>query len=86
MRQARQEMSRDEILAKLEYVFRDFFGDDSIALTEDKANSGVEGWDSVAHIQLIFEIEESFGIVFPADRIPEMTSIKAIIDTIADVS
>jgi len=75
-------MNRDEIRAKLQDVFRDFFGDDAIALTESMTNEDIDGWDSVSHIQLVFEIEETFDVMFPAEEIPKMTAIDSIIDRI----
>jgi acyl carrier protein len=75
-------MNKDEILAKLQDVFRDFFGDDAVTLTDAMTSEDVKGWDSVSHIQLVFEVEEAFDVMFPADEIPKMTSVNHLIDRI----
>jgi acyl carrier protein len=77
-------MNRQEILEKLQEMFREFTSNEQLVLSESATEADIEGWDSVTHIQIIFEIEEEFGIQFPADSIPEMTSVGAIIDVIED--
>ncbi len=52
------------IKEKLEAIFRDIFDDDSIVLTDSTNSSDISDWDSLAHIQLITAIEDSFGIKF----------------------
>ncbi|MDR0519076.1 MAG: acyl carrier protein [Clostridiales Family XIII bacterium] len=78
-------MNRDEIIEKLQSIFREFFGDDSITLTENTTADEVEGWDSVSHIQLVFEAEESFGIQFAADDISQLTLIGKWADSISEM-
>jgi acyl carrier protein len=77
-------MNRRAILEKLQETFREFTSNEQLVLSESATEADVEGWDSVTHIQILFEIEEVFGIQFPADNIPEMTSVGAIIDAIED--
>ncbi len=51
-------------------------------ITEDDTNSSVDTWDSMAQLEIIVTIEEEFGIKIPEDKIPEMTSIKKILEVI----
>jgi acyl carrier protein len=78
-------MNRQEIREKLQEMFREFISDEHIVLSESTTDKDIEGWDSVTHIQIIFEAEEAFGVRFPADDIPNMTSVGAIIDMIEDL-
>lgn len=57
-------MTREEILKKLNVVFRDVFDDDSIVLTDRTGADDIDDWDSLAHISLIAAIENEFGIRF----------------------
>ena len=54
----------EQIYAKLNEVFRDFFDDDEIVVTETTKASDIEGWDSLEHITLMATIEEEFGVEF----------------------
>ncbi|MDR2162838.1 MAG: acyl carrier protein [Clostridiales Family XIII bacterium] len=75
-------MKRKDIIEELGDVIRSFFGDDSLAVTDETSGDDLKEWDSVSHIQLIFEIEEAFDVQFDSDDIPELTSVGAIADKI----
>ncbi len=72
-------MSRDAIFEKIKDVFDDFF-DGTVKITKNTTCQEVEEWDSIAHIQLIFEIEEAFGVQFEAEKIAMLDTIEKIID------
>jgi len=57
-------MTHDEVLAKLNKVFREVFDDDSIALSAEMTARDIDGWDSQANIRLMVTIEDEFGIRF----------------------
>jgi acyl carrier protein len=39
----------------------------------------VPGWDSLAHVQIVLELERAFGMTFDADEIAALASVGAII-------
>jgi len=45
-------------------IIRETFGDDTLTIERDTTASQVPGWDSVAHVELMIEVEERFGIRF----------------------
>ena len=79
-------MNRSEILSKLEIVFQEFFNCSELKLLPDTVSDDIEEWDSVAHIQLVFEIEEQFSVQFEAEDIHKMNSISILIDKIIELS
>lgn len=52
----------DDIDSRLTEVFRTAFSDESIELRPEMTADDIPAWDSVTHIQLIFAVEEEFGI------------------------
>lgn len=62
-------MTKTEVTEKLQEIFRDVFGDDSIVLFDEMTSNDVEDWDSLSHINLISDIEANFGITFTTDEI-----------------
>src|SRR3954447_12829375 len=54
---------------ELESVFQNVFGDDEIALKDEMTAADIDGWDSLAHINLIIAVEKRFGIRFAAAEI-----------------
>lgn len=45
----------------------------------------LEGWDSLRHLELMLELEMTFGVRIPADLIPELLSITAIEDALTEL-
>jgi len=63
---------------RLEQVFREVFDDDSLVLNDAMTAADVAGWDSVAHINLMFTIEQSFGVQFSGNQLAEFSNIGEI--------
>lgn len=61
--------------AKLEQVFREVLGDDELKLTGELSARDVESWDSLAHINLMFAIEEEFGLQFSDEQFTSFQSV-----------
>lgn len=60
---------------KLQEIFRDLFDDDSIVLFDEMTSDDIEDWDSLSHINLIADIERTFGVRF---NTKEVTSTKNV--------
>ncbi len=60
---------------ELERVFRDVFGDESIVLTDETTAADVPGWDSLGHINLMFSLEERFGVQFEGNQLAEFANV-----------
>ena len=75
-------MERNEILAKLQGVFREELDKESLVITELSSAQNVDGWDSLSHIQLISAIEDEFDISFTSKEIMSWKNIGEMIDSI----
>jgi acyl carrier protein len=65
------------IADRLEAIFRQSFEIEQF--TEDLSIENVAGWDSMAHVGLILELQKEFKIsISPADAI-NLTSVKEIV-------
>ena len=53
-----------QTLERIEQVVRNLLNDDDISLANDTRPSDVLGWDSLANVNIVFAIEEEFGIRF----------------------
>jgi acyl carrier protein len=58
----------NRIQTELQEIFRRVF-DDELVITDSTSASDVDGWDSIAHINLIIAIEKHFGVKFTANEI-----------------
>jgi acyl carrier protein len=71
--------SREEILAKLEDIFRSVFADDRIVLTEGTTAADVTGWDSLQQIKIILACEKKLGIRLRARDINALENVGEMI-------
>ena len=53
-------LSKDEIIERLNDVFRDVFDDDTLEVDENTTADDIEDWDSIEHITLIGAVEDEF--------------------------
>ena len=60
---------------QLEEVFRQVFDNENLKLADDMMSSDIDGWDSVTHINLMFGIEQAFGVRFKGNELAEVKNI-----------
>lgn len=68
-------MTKQEVLDKLNVIFRDEFDDEGIRVTETTTANDIEDWDSLAHISLITAIEEQFDMKFTMGEVTGMKNV-----------
>lgn len=61
-------LSKDEIIERLDDVFRDVFDDDTLEVDENTTADDIEDWDSIEHITLIGAVEDEFKMRFKNGR------------------
>lgn len=71
-------MKRDDILAKVAELIKDRF-DYEGGITYDTQATDVDGWDSVAHVELIIEIEAEFGIRLTTGETADLPDVGALV-------
>jgi acyl carrier protein len=59
----------NQLQSDLQGVFRRVFDDDELVITEATSAADIDGWDSMAHINLIIAVEKRFGVKFAASEI-----------------
>lgn len=75
-------MSRDEVFAALDEVFRDEFDDDTLHVTDVTTADDIEDWDSLEHINLVVAVERRFGIKFTMGEVTGMKNVGEMADII----
>jgi acyl carrier protein len=73
----------DAIYAKLTAILQDLFDDDTIVARPDLTADEVGGWDSFAHLRLIFQVEDAFHVNFAASEISGLKKVGELADLIA---
>lgn len=55
--------------SRLLEIFRSVFANDHLVIHDSTTAGDVPGWDSLAHINLMFSIENEFGVRFTDDQL-----------------
>ena len=69
-----------DILNKLQPIFQDIFEDDELLITAESNADTVEDWDSLAHIILIFAIEQEFEVKFALGELEAMKNVGDMVE------
>jgi acyl carrier protein len=65
----------DDQADRIQSVFRLVLGDPALVVTDTTTAADVEGWDSLAHINLMFSLEMEFGIQFAGNEFARFTDV-----------
>ena len=75
-------MSSEQIYQKLTEILQDVFDDDTLVARPDLTADQVLGWDSFAHLRLIFSVEKAFGVNFAASQIAALKNVGDLADLV----
>ena len=75
-------MERNELLKRVEEIFREELEQEDLVLTDETTADDVDGWDSLSHVQLVAAMEEAFGIEFKSREILSWDNVGDLIDSI----
>jgi acyl carrier protein len=67
-----------KILTDVNEIFRDVLDDPNIVIVAETTARNVEGWDSLAHIQLVVALEKHFKIRFTSSEIRGFENVGAM--------
>ena len=77
-------MTRDEIMEKVNEIFRDVFDDDSLIITDSTNSDDIEDWDSLEHISLIISMEKEFDLKFDIKEVNKLENVGQMVDMIKE--
>lgn len=73
-------MDKNQILLKLQEVFRDCFDDEDIVLTRETSAPDIDGWDSLMHMVIIGAVEDAFKTKFKMKDVLAMKNVGDFVD------
>jgi acyl carrier protein len=72
-----------EILGRIQDVFVRFFDIPGLRVTPDTTAATVPGWDSLANVELMVELEQVFGIRFRTGEVASLKNVGELVALIA---
>lgn len=79
-------MTREDILERLEDVFKDVFDVRRIKISENTVSNDILGWDSLVHISLLAATEDEFDVNFQMEEAANFKNVGQMIDAIIRLS
>ncbi|MBR4528859.1 MAG: acyl carrier protein [Lachnospiraceae bacterium] len=77
-------MTREEVYERLNGVFERVFDIDGIRVSDATTAADVKGWDSMEHINLIFAVENEFGLKFNIGEVNKFKNVGEMVDMILE--
>jgi acyl carrier protein len=68
-------MSTESIIGELQPIFRDVLDLPSLQLRAESNASNVEGWDSLAHINLVMAVESHYKVKFALGELQGLKNV-----------
>ena len=75
-------MDRQEIMERINAIFRDVFDDDTLVIVDSTNAEDIEDWDSLEHINLIMAMEKDFKLKFNLKEVGELANVGEMADLI----
>jgi acyl carrier protein len=70
----------DDILEELQPIFRDILDQPNLRITRGSNAANVEGWDSLAQINLVTTIEQEFDLRFTINELLDLNNVGEMVD------
>jgi acyl carrier protein len=84
LRKAGGTVDRIHIIQELNGIFEEIIDRGTVRLSETTVPADVDGWDSLAHIQLVVAVEKRFDIKFTSDEILSWKNIGDMVECISN--
>jgi acyl carrier protein len=68
-------MENSLVHERMQSVFRTVFNEPALELSDELTASEVPGWDSLAHIGLMFSLEAEFGVTFSDNELSLLDNV-----------
>jgi acyl carrier protein len=75
-------MNRDVIIQELTPIFQDVLDQPDLELASESNASNVDGWDSLAHVNLVVAIEKRYRIKFALGELQALKNVGEMADLI----
>ena len=73
---------RSSVLAEIQDVVRRELNDPELVIAEHTTAEAVPGWDSLAHVQIIFGVEKLFRVKLKSFEVGALENIGSLVDIV----
>ena len=76
-------MSKDEVFNKIKPIFSSIFRVELDKIKYESRRNEFDAWDSLTHLMLIMNIEQTMSVKFNIESIADLNSISSIVNKIS---
>ena len=75
-------MDNKIIINKIQSIIQDILDREYLQISEQTEATDVEGWDSLAHINIVSQIESEFKVRFTLEELSSFLNVGKIVETV----
>ncbi len=75
-------MTETDIIARIQAILRDVLDLEDLTISRATTAPEVEGWDSLAHINIIVAMEKDFGLKFALGELEDLKNVGDMVDLV----
>ena len=76
-------MTEIDILNRVQDVLRDVLQQPDLVVTRDSSAADVKGWDSLAHVEFIWNVQQEFSVRFALGELQDLKNVGHLVDLVA---
>jgi acyl carrier protein len=73
-------MAETDILNRVQEILRDVLQQPSLIITRESSAKTVTGWDSLAHVDILWNVEHDFSVRFALGEVQDLKNIGDMVD------
>ncbi|MEP6716835.1 MAG: phosphopantetheine-binding protein [Terriglobia bacterium] len=73
-------MTENEILTRLQDILRDVLHQPALVVTREASAKNIAGWDSLAHVDILWNVEHEFSVKFALGEIQDLQNVGGLAD------
>lgn len=71
-----------DLLPEVQQIFRSVFDRDDLVITRESNAYSVEGWDSLAHINLVMALEKKYKVKFGLGELRDLENVGDLLNVL----
>jgi acyl carrier protein len=76
-------MTETNILERVQEILRDVLQQPDLVITRESSAATVKGWDSLAHVDFIWNVQHEFSVRFALGELQDLKNVGHLVDLVA---
>jgi acyl carrier protein len=77
-------MTETSILDRVQEILRDVLQQPNLVISRETMAAGVNGWDSLAHVDVLWNVEQEFSVRFALGEVQDLKNVGNLVDLVEE--